>query len=243
MTYGDDNFSGSKKRLIKEAKKTNLFKRVETYGPESLDEDFRSEFKEILSQPKIAGYGLWRPYIIKKELNKTKPNDFLIYLDAGCTINQKGKKRFFEYIDILNNSSYGIISFQMTGKKNFGSLHVERNWTIKEIFDYFEVSLESEIALSGQYLDGILIMKNNDHLKKIIDLWLDCVFNNAKMFTDCYNAMQFEYFKGNRHEQSVFSLIRKIHGSVVIDSNETYVKPFGCEESLKYPFWATRIRN
>ena len=66
------------------------------------------------------------------------------------------------------------------------------------------------------------------------------------MFTDHYNSnnsVQHSEFKENRHEQSLFSLLRKIHGSVVIDGDESWMQPFGKGESLKYPFWATRSKT
>ena len=66
ITYGDDNFKNSKKRLEKEAINTGWFDSITVYGPEILDDDFKEKFKHILNQPRIAGYGIWRPYIIKK---------------------------------------------------------------------------------------------------------------------------------------------------------------------------------
>jgi hypothetical protein len=55
--------------------------------------------------------------------------------------------------------------------------------------------------------------------------------------------VQHAEFKENRHEQSLFSLLRKIHGSVIIDGDESWMQPFGKGESLKYPFWASRIKG
>ena len=49
------------------------------------------------------------------------------------------------------------------------------------------------------------------------------------------------YFRDNRHDQSVFSVIRKMNNTIVL-KDETYFN-FGNAESLKYPFWATRKRN
>ena len=62
------------------------------------------------------------------------------------------------------------------------------------------------------------------------------------MFTDIYNNQQHSFFKDNRHEQSVLSLIRKKYGTVVVEGDETWMQPFGKGESLKYPFWATRSK-
>ena len=168
----------------------------------------------------------------KKKLNEINDGDILIYLDAGCTINKKGKKRFDEYIEMLNNTEEGIISFQMP--------HKEKIWTTKEIFNYFKININSDIANSGQILDGILIMKKNKHLIKLNELWLKAVYDNSLLFTDFYNKKnQKPYFKDNRHEQSVFSVIRKMNNPILL-KDETWFMPFGNEKSLMYPFWATR---
>jgi hypothetical protein len=241
ITYADKNFLKSKIRILEEARKFKEFYKIKSFGIQDLDVSFKEKFKKILSFSRIAGYGIWRPYIIKKFLIDANP-DYLVYLDAGCTINIEGKKRFFEYIKILNNTDCGIISMELKGANKKGQTHTEKFWTNKEIFEYFNLSLDSKIALSNQYLDGVLIMKNNVNLNKIIDIWLKSVHDNPYMFTDVFNNNQEVYFKDNRHEQSVFSIIRKIYGSFVID-NEINFKFFGSEESLKYPFWATRYRG
>jgi hypothetical protein len=233
ITYGNNKFELSKQRLFKQAINVKWFDKVEMYGPNDLDNNFKNKFKNILDKPRIGGYGIWRPYIINKKLNNIEENDILIYLDAGCSINTKGKQRFDEYLDILNNSNEGIISFQM--------VHSEKKYTTKEIFKYFNIDINNPIANSGQILDGILIMKKNKNLMKLIDKWLKAVYEFPLMFTDVFNKNQPSYFIDNRHEQSVFSVIRKMGTSIIIN-DETYFKPFGNKESLKYPFWATRIK-
>ena len=244
ITYGNEKFSQAKNRLLKEANEFGEFKTVRGYGPEDLPKEFVQKYSKILDQPRIGGYGIWRPIMIKEHLKNINTGDYLIYLDAGCHINSHGKVRFREYIDLLDNSEYGIISIQMSGNKGTGSFEKEKKWTTTQIFNYFNVPLNSPIAVSGQYLDGILIMNKNCHLEKIIDLWLKAVYDNPLMFTDIYNKTgQHVGFQDNRHEQSVFSILRKIHGSVVIDGDETWMQPFGQGESLKYPFWATRSKT
>ena len=233
ITYGDLKFNNAKKRLVKEAYNTNWFDTITSYGPEDLDDEFKFRFKEILKQPRIGGYGIWRPYIINKKINEINNNDILIYLDAGCSINQFGKKRFDEYINLLNNSDEGIISFQMP--------HNEKQYTTIEVFNYFNIDINSEIANTGQILDGILIMKKNNNLINMNNIWFNTIYDNPLLFTDYYNKNQEDYFKDNRHEQSIFSVIRKMNNPILL-LDETYIIPFGSSESLKYPFWATRIR-
>lgn len=235
ITYGNNNFYNSKIRLCNEVIKTGWFNTVSSYGPDDLSDEFKKKFKYILSQKRIAGYGIWRPYIIKKKLNEINDNDILIYLDAGCTINIKGINRFYEYIDILNKSETGIISFQMGC--------YEKEWTTKEILNYFKIDSEDNIANTGQILDGILIMKKNINLIKLINIWYKACYDNPLMFTDYYNDNQHSYFIDNRHEQSVFSIIRKMHSPILLEDETNFYPTFGSEESLKYPFWATRIKN
>ena len=154
ITYGNSKYTNSKKRLYKEALESDWFKTISLFGPEDLDLDFKNKYKKILKQPRLSGYGIWRPYIILKKLKELHDNDILIYLDSGCTINKIAKKRFNEYIDMLKNSNQCIISFQM-------SFFPEKKYTTKEVFEYFNLDSNSEIANSGQILDGVLIMKKN----------------------------------------------------------------------------------
>jgi hypothetical protein len=104
------------------------------------------------------GYWLWKSYVMLKEFNKMKDNDILIYLDAGCYINPKGYERFKEYIEILKNSNYACISFQM-------SHHIEKKWTTKEIFQHFNINCETgvsnDILETGQINATVKMFKKN----------------------------------------------------------------------------------
>ena len=233
ITYGDKKYEKSKQRLYNEAKNTNWFNSITLYGPENLDNNFKNKFNDILNMPRGAGYWIWKSHIIKKKLNEINDNDILIYLDAGCSINEKGKKRLDEYVDMLNKNGEGIISFQMP--------HIEKNYTTKEIFTYFDIDINSNIANSGQFMATIIIMKKNINLINIFNLNEKLLHDNYLLITDYYNKNQPKEFIDNRHDQSILSIIRKIHGSIILN-DETWFghNLFGNQESLKYPFWATR---
>lgn len=244
ITYGNEVFEKAKLRLIEQAKSFYPFKSIKAYGPDDLPYNFRHKFSSILNIRRGGGYWIWRPILLKQKLDEISDNEFLIYLDAGCNLNNSGIDRFNEYIKLLENSEYGAMSFQMSGNKGPGGFEKEKKWTTKNIFNYFNVDLNSNIANSGQYLGGILVLKKNKHLMDIIELYIKTLYNNPLLFTDFYNNKnQHSEFRDNRHDQSIFSLIRKIHGSVVIDGDESWMVPFGQGESLKYPFWATRTKT
>ena len=242
ITYGNNVFEKAKKRIVKEANHFAEFSSVSALGPENLPKDFQEKFANILKIPRIAGCGIWRPKIILDKLETMKNGDFLLYLDAGCSLNAYAKKRFYEYLHLFTNNKMGIMTIQMTGNK-FGSLCRENQYTRKEIFDYFNIDPNSEIGNTAQCLSGVLLMRKNDHLMKIINLWLNAVYCNVNMFTDSELGKQHDGFISNRHEQSVLSILTKIHKSIVINGDESWTIPFGGEISLNYPFWATRNRN
>lgn len=234
ITYANHKYEKSMRRLCKEAESTGWFDTITAYRPENLDRYFTENFNEILKQSRGAGYWIWKPYIIKKKLNEINDNDILVYLDAGCSINAKGKQRFYEYIDLLNNNDQDSISFQMVW-------NTEKYWTTQQIFDYFNIDTDSQIANTGQLVGGIRIMKKNDNFIKQINMELETLYNNPLLFTDYYNNNQQNYFIENRHDQSVFSIISKMNKYTILLNDETFFE-FDPQEPLKYPFFATRIR-
>lgn len=234
ITYANNRCSAGKARLLGEAHAVGWFDTITGYGPENLDSDFINRFHNILNVERGGGYWIWKPWIIKKHLDKINNGDILIYLDAGCSINPNGKKRFDEYIQMLNESGVGCISFQTE--------HIEKKFTTKEIFEYFNVELDGKIANSGQIIGGVQIIKKTANSLRMVNLWNQAIYDNPLLITDYYNNNnQNSYFYDNRHDQSLFSVIRKMHNTILL-TDEVYFQPFGNEESLKYPFWTTRSR-
>jgi len=233
ITYGNEMYNNSKKRLNEETSNSGWFDTITICGPENLSEDFKNEFNDILKKPRGAGYWIWKFDIIKQNLTRMVNNDVLIYLDAGCSINTNGKTRFNEYIEMLNNSNESIISFQCKGA-------IENRYTNKELFHHFNMNVNDNNGNSRMIMAGVLIMKNTEKIMKIIDECINVLRTDHLLVTDHYNRMgQCSDFIDNRHDQSILSLVRKKHGSIIL-TDETWFTSFGNKESLKYPFWATR---
>lgn len=247
ISYGDSKFKNSKNRIKREAENFGAFTSIEVNGPEDLDLEFKRKFNYVLSHSKGGGYWIWKYFLINKKLNEIKDGEFIIYCDAGCTINLSGKERYFEYLDLLNKSKFGVMSFPLSPLKEGACM--EKFWTIKEIFNYFNVDIDSEIANTSQLCATILIFKKNKHSIKILNEYLKILESDQKLITDYYNGSQHSFFKDARQDQSIWSVIRKVHGSHVIPLDETYFcvndKPYfwGNSEALKCPFWTTRIKN
>ena len=153
ICYSNYVFEKHRKVLINQCKNSNWFDNCDEFEPNDLDNDFKTNFQHILKETKGGGYWIWKPYIIKKKLQEINDGDYLIYLDAGCTLNTNpnAKKRFDEYIDMLDKSNLGIISFQTD--------YEEHKYTKKEIFEHFKIDETNKHYNSGQLIGTVVILK------------------------------------------------------------------------------------
>ena len=234
ISFGDKKYIKAKHRIYNEAFNTHWFYSIKCYGLEDLSISFRNEFKSILSMKRGGGYWIWKFDIILNKLEEINDGEFLIYIDSGCTVNANGTKRLEEYVEMIKNSKSKIISFQMGHKENV--------WTTKQIFHSFGIPENDPIETSGQYIATIIIMQKCEAVINIFNDCLDKIRKNPLIITDHYNKNQRQCFKDNRHDQSILSVARKIHGSIVIP-DETYILNFNSETMQKIPFLATRKRS
>jgi hypothetical protein len=236
ITYGDEKYERSKKRLLNEAKIFFDFKTYDAYGKNDLDSEFKEKYSDILKQNRGGGYWIWKPYLILKKLKEIDEGDYLLYLDAGFSINPKGFDRFVEYIDMLNNCDKPFLGFKM-------SHHLEKWWTTDKVFEYFNVMQNSNIKDEGQVISGFILMKKCDFTLKILEKWYKVVEDDAYLFTDKYECKR-QDFRENRHDQSSLSVIGKLEGGIFLEDETWWEPPFGTGfgrgKSLSYPFWATR---
>lgn len=231
ITYANSKYERAKKRIVKEAHNSNWFIRARGFGPGDLSKTFRDKYSHVLSRNRGGGYWIWKYAIIEETLKTMNTGDYLVYADAGCSINQNGKERFDEYIDMLEASDMDIISFNMP-------FHQEHTWTTEHIFEYFNISANDRIRTSGQHIATVLILQKGPHLRKWLNLINKALEEDALMFTDEYNAQtKYTGFKDNRHDQSVSSVTRKIVRSIVIP-DDTYPP-----NQKEFPIWASRSKN
>jgi hypothetical protein len=231
-TYGDDIFSESKKRIVKQAEQTGWFRNSTAFGPESLSDQFKQQYSSVLSQPRGGGYWIWKFPVFEMMLNAMDEGDILVYADAGCTISAEGQHYFYKYVEMLRGSPYDIISFQRPEN--------EFQYTTDHIFRAFGVNSATDpIRTSGQYIATVLIMQKGPHLRTFLDLCNSVLYSDPWLITDRYNenaSLADNRFLDNRHDQSIMSVARKLLGSLVI-KDSTY------PPNIRYPFSASRIRK
>jgi len=231
ISYGDEKYALQKEFFEETALVSGFFDEVMLYGPHDIDAVFYEQFQIFLHQPKGGGFWIWKPYLIKKVLDNLPENDILIYCDAGCMINSRGKERFRQYMSLLMESDKGCLAFELP--------HKEFEFTKQEVLDYFSAS--PEIVNSNQLMATVILLKKSDYTTFLVNKWCEVLYDKPLLFTDDKTrSIQNEQFIDHRHDQSVFSVIRKIYGAEIIP-DETYFLDF-IREGQAYPFWAVRLK-
>jgi hypothetical protein len=85
ITYTDENMTISAAKCSESAL-THGCDTSFVYKCEHLSEYFKWRNSETLNKPRGAGYWIWKPEIIRMELEKAQENDIVLYTDAGVEI-------------------------------------------------------------------------------------------------------------------------------------------------------------
>lgn len=176
-----------------ELKDSNFFDKIY-----ALDENFlEGNCKKFCEKYKRGyGYWIWKSYIILKliKLKKIKEGDIVLYLDGGCRFNKYGVKRFKEYINLVQKHNF--LSFHLE--------HLEKYWTRKALLKYFNTD-----GNSFQIMATIFMFKFDENIHKFIKEWYCiCKYKHGYYLRDIKEDED-SWFKGHRHDQSIFSLLVK----------------------------------
>ena len=240
ITFGGPtaNYHNAVKRICKQADNINIFDHIIGYTDKDLKDDatFWNKHQRFIEENAAKGYGywLWKSYLIKKTLEMMTDDDILVYADAGCIINPHGKPRLLEYFDIVNQSPHGNFSFQME--------HLEKCWTKKSVFDYCDVISDTSITETGQLVGGIYVIRKCVFTVNLVNKWYDgcCQYHILDGSTTATAADH--VFRDNRNDQSLFSVLRKKHGTVMSKTDDTWFDPDWNTRGHHFPFWAIRMR-
>lgn len=233
LTYSDSdsNFSKAKDLLVQEISDFYDFNKIYSLSDKNLPDSFKEKFKDILDIKRGVGLWIWKPFIVYNILNSMNDGEYLIYLDSGFKINNNGKRRFYEYFDMIDESDYDMLVFL--------SRYVEGHYTKMEIFNFFDIDTNSLIVNSKQIFGGALIIKKTDQSMKIIREWMNIIKENPDLITNNINKIiQFNEFVENRNDQSILSILCKQHGVLFVDNEIVFLPDWNT--GINYPFWAMR---
>lgn len=197
VNYSDKNYTKAQKINSKSALKFGEFDSIISYSPEDIDSFFYNKNKHILDQKKGGGYWLWKPYFIKKTLERLEWGEYMFYCDSGS--------RFIGSIHSVFSSinlNQDLISFELQS--------IEKKWTKRDCFLLMECD-KTNFFETKQRLAGFSLWKKTDFSMRFVDEWLSYA-QDERILTDIENRLglpNLDGFVDHRHDQSIFSLLTK----------------------------------
>lgn len=230
VSFGNDKYINAANRICEEAKKLNVFHHIKNFNEKELFS--YSEFEQhrdfVYSNPRGFGYWLWKSFLTMKYMETMKDGDILVYCDAGCSINENGRKRMLEYFEMVNLHPSGVLRFQLSFANQ-----LEKKWTKMDLVHH----LKGEKYMNFfQLVGGIFVLRKCEHSINLIKEWYETTYkDNYHFIDDSPSSLHNDaHFIEHRHDQSIFSLLSRKYGSFIID--DEVEPPF----KINNPIQATR---
>ena len=197
INYANGRYLKAQQYCSQSAKEAG-FDEVISYSINDIDSNFIEKNKSILNQSRGAGYWLWKPYFIKKTLDKINDGDLLVYSDSG-SIYQASVQPL---IDSILKDKHGVLSFELKGL-------IEKDYTKRDAFILMNLD-DSKYTDSSQREATYIWLIKNEFTTKLISEYLEYA-QNENIITDSKNIKGDNYstFKDHRHDQSIWSLLCK----------------------------------
>lgn len=239
-TFGDSQrFKKSVFNITQEAKDSQFFTHIHAYDETNLDQDFLNNHLSFMNSTRGFGYWIWKSQVILQTFEKMNNNDILLYADAGCKINKEGKQRFQEYIDLLNGSPFDNLSFELSydlSNSKTPNSYPEKMYTKGDLLNLFSIDKNSPQLGATSFF-----IKKTEFTTKLVQEWLSLsIQNNYHLIDDTPSSIQNEpEFKQHRHDQSLWSILRKYRGTTIVHLDETWYHP-NWNNNLNKPIHAIR---
>lgn len=196
INYSDINYRQHQNNLIEHVLQNKLFDAAIPYTREWLEQsDFYKQNKKILDKDRLAGYAIWKPYIILEAFNHVEENDVIVYMDCGDIPYPGISECIKEYMK--QHDQYFIAGNHTT---------VHKWYTKRDCFYY--MNCDSEKYWNAiQLEDGFMAFKKTEYNVHLLNEFLKYCCDE-RIATDIPNQCgldNLEGFKDHRHDQSIIT--------------------------------------
>lgn len=268
VTFGDSRIHRSLDRIRSQAEAMDLYDEILIFDETKLNDKFRNEFSEVLNT-KTRGFGfwVWKPEVILQTLSTLSEGDIVHYIDAGCHLNLKGRKRLLQYFEMVEKSPSGILGFQAK-RPEFPLVDdgrpipkwIDKDWSKGDLIDYFGLRTNREILESPTIQSGSFFIRKSINTVEFVTNWLETYRANFHLADDTPSVSpNFESFKEHRHDQAIFSLMAKMVNASLISASEFWYPslldsdkgdweylqdfPIHAKRDLNFGFWKNLERK
>lgn len=238
ISYGDERFYESVRRVCRKAKELNYFDKVIIYTYTDLPLAIKAS--PCFNYTRGGGYWIWKPYILWKTLQMLCENDIVYYVDAGCSLN-KHSSEWDEYDRILTDKSALFFQYRGDASKVYPEWgkHIKKEenfsseikcWTKPSTIDYFRPYFADDSFLTYNSLwCGAFVFKNNEEGRLLAKEWLDISLYRPDLVMDPFGIELQNlpiWFNAHRHDQSILTLLvcyykNKLNIEVIQETSES----------------------
>lgn len=235
VSFADGRFINRAEAFKESALKSGFCDECTVYRFSDLHESFvRKHSKFIENNTRGYGYWLWKPQVVLEAFADTKHGDLIVYSDVGFSFNAQAHERWLEYTTMTLDSNEQLLSFDNT--------HTEYKWCKADLMNHLGLTFKSTEMCQSQLAAGLFFIVNNNRNQEIVREWLALsFFNDYHLLDDSPSEIpNHGKFKEHRHDASIFSLLRKLAGTVVTHFEVQGYNYFDCQKE-EFPAWALRL--
>jgi hypothetical protein len=238
ISFADGEFIERGNAFYQQVESMRLLDEIHVCNRNSLDKDYlRRHGPFMLENKKGFGYYIWKSQVVKQACRDARDDDLIIYLDAGFALNPSARNRFQEYLDTAQESEWRMLSFF--------NIHTEYKWTKKDLALRLGVGTDARVMNTSQLSSGFFIFCPTDKNRAIIDKWASLAVEDDYHFSSDAPSKAQEHpdFEAHRHDQSIFSVLRKARGTTSTFYEVHLYDQYLEANKSKLPVWATRLRK
>jgi hypothetical protein len=200
FNYAHGKFYQSQINNTKSGYEVGKFDKVFQFSEKDFDNDYREQNKHILTQPRGAGYWMWKFYFAKRLLNdNTIPEgSYIFYVDSGATFINS----IDSLIQVAERDNTSIMTFRLC--------NMAYMWTKRDAFILMDAD-EPKYTHTLERCGGYFLLKKNDESRKFID---ECYRYSLdyRIITDAPNELcdgDYPGFIDHRHDQTILTVVSK----------------------------------
>lgn len=176
--------------------------RTIAYGMKDIEPEFIQKNSYTFSQPRGAGYWLWKPYFILKTLSTLGENDWLMYTDSGMYFIKDPWELIHSQEDKIGEK--GIMTFGVCG--------LNKTYTKRDAFVLMGAD-QPKYTDSEQRTASIFVCRKTPFSVAFVEEWLRYA-SDPRVLTDLPNTQglpNYPEFRDHRHDQSIMSILSIKH--------------------------------
>jgi hypothetical protein len=208
ITFATPDHMSFAQENVKTALNVGGFDTAKIYTMDDIDDYYKFKNSHLLNHKRLAGYAIWKPYIIFKRLLEIDENDILCYNDSK-----------YLWLTSVGNMENQLLSDKNIGvylnKPNSGT-HIEKQWTKGDAFLLMNIpnnQFGNIVKNSPQAWSGFILLRKCFNSLRFISEWL--TYNqDYRIASDSATSMvpNDPIFIENRHDQTILSLLCKKWG-------------------------------